>query len=68
MSSSNDQPVEYLPDLPANDGRVDPPELPEGYTKPRGYGNDGEIGEALGKVLYEIWRGIMDGVSKDDQV
>jgi len=65
MSSSNDQPVLHLPDLPKDDGHVDPPQLARGVDL-KGPGKDGEIGEALGIILYSIWREVMDGVAKDN--
>ncbi|KAJ3536719.1 hypothetical protein NMY22_g5906 [Coprinellus aureogranulatus] len=65
MSSGKDQPVEYLPSLPPDDGRVKSPVYPPGYT-PRGYGDDGKIGEAFGEVLYEIWHELVPTVADDD--
>ncbi|KAJ3511042.1 hypothetical protein NMY22_g15781 [Coprinellus aureogranulatus] len=64
--TTKETPVETIPSLSADDGRVTSPQLPEDYKAPRGSWSDGEIGAAFGEVLYAIWDALTPSMAEDD--
>ncbi|KAJ3517422.1 hypothetical protein NMY22_g13967 [Coprinellus aureogranulatus] len=64
-STPKNQPVETIPSLPPGDGHVTSAQLPATFD-PKKYGDEGEIGEAFGKILYEIWDELTPSMAEDD--